>query len=177
MSQRYEGCVKFFDKGYGFITVLREVGSTEVVPEEERTTVFVHFSGLRTGEEQFKYLTQGEYVEFITSTNEEGKTQATDVTGIAEGLTRCESLAQIRKAKREYTATHRGTEHRGTEHRGSDETHLCPDEGHRSDEEGYTRVSRGRDTRDRDTRTRDTRTRDTRTKNTRGRGGALLVLK
>ena len=164
MSQRYEGCVKFFDKGYGFITVLREVGSTEVVPEEERTTVFVHFSGLRTGEEQFKYLTQGEYVEFITSTNEEGKTQATDVTGIAEGLTRCESLAQIRKAKREYTATHRV----------SDETSLSTDEvvrrPNRYDDEGYTRVSRGKDT-------RDTRDRDTRTRDTRGRGGALLVLK
>lgn len=90
MVQRYLGLVKWFDSrnGYGFITVLE--GSTK---EDVGKDIFVHYSGLRTLNSQYKYLVLGEYVEFLLTKTENQKYEycAQDVTGVKEGNLMCES--------------------------------------------------------------------------------------
>ena len=60
---RHMGRVKWFNNkaGYGFITVTRD--GTE-------TDIFVHHSDVMVVNEQYKYLVQGEYVEFIIISTE-----------------------------------------------------------------------------------------------------------
>ena len=48
-------------KGYGFLTT---------VGTENPTDVFVHHSNVKVGEEQYKYLVEGEYVSFNLTGNE-----------------------------------------------------------------------------------------------------------
>lgn len=84
--QRTIGRVKWFNNksGFGFITVL---GGD--------TCIFAHYSSLRGESSQYKYLVQGEYVEFVLdkSTNEQHEFQANDITGIREGLLMCDTLS------------------------------------------------------------------------------------
>jgi len=86
------GRVKWFNNkaGYGFITV----GETN----EERD-LFVHHSEIRVVQTQYKYLVQGEYVEFtIAPIARENKidTHATNVRGINGGKLMCETRNEIR---------------------------------------------------------------------------------
>lgn len=92
------GVVKWFNNkaGYGFITVGE--GSDRTGED-----VFVHHSGLKVEEEQYKYLVQGEYVVFEwTSTNNtsDHKWQATEVRGINNGKLMCETRNDTRSLKR-----------------------------------------------------------------------------
>jgi len=83
---RIMGQVKWFNNkaGYGFITVNDG--------EHSGKDIFVHFSTVRVTNSQYKYLTQGEYVEFVLdkSSNSSHELQATDVTGIQGGKLMCE---------------------------------------------------------------------------------------
>lgn len=82
-----QGKVKWFNSraGYGFITVISEKNKNE--------DIFVHHSSLKCNSEQYKYLIQGEYVNFIiTETKDEKhKFQADLVTGINGGELMCET--------------------------------------------------------------------------------------
>jgi CspA family cold shock protein len=86
-SQVLMGCVKWFNikDGYGFITVIdgRNIG----------TDVFVHHSNIIVENQQYKYLVQGEYVEFKLLKTSSGKHeyQAGDVRGIKRGKLMCET--------------------------------------------------------------------------------------
>lgn len=84
-STRQQGIVKWFNNrsGFGFVTTLGE----------DNKDIFVHHSGVSVDREQYKYLVQGEYVEFVltTSSNSEHKFQATKVTGILKGPLMCET--------------------------------------------------------------------------------------
>ena len=55
--------------------------------------IFVHHSGVSVNREQYKYLVQGEYVEFnlSKSDNDEHEWQATSVTGIGSSPLMCET--------------------------------------------------------------------------------------
>jgi cold shock CspA family protein len=85
----FSGRVKWFNNksGYGFITSCDEKNKDE--------DVFVHHSGVCVSEEQYKYLVQGEYVEFkLSETNETGGRypyQASNVTGMWGGKLMCET--------------------------------------------------------------------------------------
>jgi CspA family cold shock protein len=83
------GQVKWFNNkaGYGFITALDG--------DKPGSDIYVHFTKLRVVNTQYKYLVQGEYVEYILETsNSEGHAfQASDVTGIREGRLLCETRA------------------------------------------------------------------------------------
>lgn len=65
-GQKMAGCVKWFNMktGFGFLTVVRGGGSGELKVGSE---VFVHHSNVKVQEEQYRFLVQGEYVEFDVS--------------------------------------------------------------------------------------------------------------
>ena len=93
-TERRVGNVKWFNNkaGYGFITI----GEKTDTP----TDVFVHYSNINVSNSQYKYLVQGEYVEFVLTPTPEGPHafQATAITGIEGGPTLCERRRVTRDA-------------------------------------------------------------------------------
>ena len=80
---RERGYVKWFNNraGYGFFT------ASEGVRKDD--DVFVHHTALCTSNEQYKYLVQGEYVEFEwveTDDDSEHQWQAGNVKGVGGGV-------------------------------------------------------------------------------------------
>jgi cold shock CspA family protein len=93
---RVIGQVKWFNNkaGYGFITVSDG--------EHANKDIFTHFSTIRVlNDQQYKYLVQGEYVEFdiIKSNNEAHEYQATNISGIKGGLLMCETRRNARSSE------------------------------------------------------------------------------
>lgn len=84
---RKMGQVKWFNNkaGYGFITITEPSGA--------ETDIFTHYSTVHVQDTQYKFLVQGEYVEFdlVDSPNEHHKYQATNVTGMNGGKLMCET--------------------------------------------------------------------------------------
>ena len=82
------GQVKWFNTkaGYGFITVLDEGPFF-------KKDVFVHYSSISVVNSQYKYLVQGEYVEFDVEKLENGKYEvhAINISGIKKGPLMCET--------------------------------------------------------------------------------------
>lgn len=82
------GCVKWFNNksGYGFITLL---GDTS----EKGKDIFSHHSSITAKDDLYKYLVQGEYVEFNIQKMEsaEHEHQAVNITGILGGDLMCET--------------------------------------------------------------------------------------
>jgi len=95
------GRVKWFNNaaGYGFITV--SDGNSA------GTDIFVHHSGIRVTSEQYKYLVQGEYVQFTVGKTEGGKHeyQADNVCGINGGKLMCETRRDFRDARTNYKSS------------------------------------------------------------------------
>ena len=62
--EKFIGCVKWFNnkEGYGFITIKEG--------NKSGTDIFVHHSSINVENQQYKYLVQGEYVEFKLATME-----------------------------------------------------------------------------------------------------------
>jgi cold shock CspA family protein len=90
--ERLVGCVKWFNNktGYGFITVSDG--------DRSGTDVFVHHSSINVKNQQYKYLVQGEYVEFtiISTTGGSHAYQAADVSGIKNGKLMCETRFEMK---------------------------------------------------------------------------------
>jgi CspA family cold shock protein len=86
-STRITGQVKWFNTktGYGFITALDG--------DHKDKDIFTHYSSLRVTDSQYKYLIQGEYVEFLIVKSSQGnhEYQSSDVTGIKCGGLMCET--------------------------------------------------------------------------------------
>jgi len=86
------GKVKWFNNkaGYGFITASEG--------EHSGKDIFVHYSTINVSNLQYKYLVQGEYVEFelVKSQNDKHEYQATNVTGIRGGSIMCETRSTLR---------------------------------------------------------------------------------
>ena len=87
------GCVKWFNNkaGYGFITV------NDCETNEERD-IFVHHSEIQVQQSQYKYLVQGEYIEFVIAPlvreNRENDIHATSVRGVNGGKLMCETRSE-----------------------------------------------------------------------------------
>jgi len=98
-GQKMAGCVKWFNMktGFGFLTVVRGGGSGELKVGNE---VFVHHSNVKVQEEQYRFLVQGEYVEFDVSNvaNGQHSCQATNVTGMFGGKLMCETRNDARQS-------------------------------------------------------------------------------
>jgi CspA family cold shock protein len=97
-SERFTGRVKWFNNkaGYGFITVTD--GS------KSGTDIFVHHSSIKVDDEQYKYLVQGEYVNFnlLDTVTDSHEYQAGDVCGIKGGKLMCETRHETRVARYQY---------------------------------------------------------------------------
>jgi len=96
-ESRMIGQVKWFNNkaGYGFITV----SDGKYVGKD----IFAHYSTIGVADTQYRYLVQGEYVEFqlSISTNTAHEFQATHISGIKGGLLMCETRQSSRPARKE----------------------------------------------------------------------------
>lgn len=85
--ERLTGQVKWFNTkaGYGFITVCDG--------DHAGKDIFVHFSSLSVVNSQYRYLVQGEYVEFslLKSDSDKYEYHAVQVSGIKGGVIMCET--------------------------------------------------------------------------------------
>ena len=98
------GRVKWFNNktGFGFVTAL-----TDSEGVKEGSDVFVHHSAVKVSQEQYRYLVQGEYVEFVLSklkapdaaadaVASKHEFQAVDVSGVKGGKLICETRWESR---------------------------------------------------------------------------------
>jgi len=110
-GQKMAGCVKWFNMktGFGFLTVVRGGGSGELKVGSE---VFVHHSNVKVQEEQYRFLVQGEYVEFDVSNvaNGQHSCQATNVTGMFGGKLMCETRNDARQSSSSQQQGGRGND-------------------------------------------------------------------
>lgn len=87
-TNQYVGKVKWFNNksGYGFITFID-------TSDFKGKDVFAHHSSLNVKDEIYKYLVQGEYVEFNVQKMESGnhEYQATNIKGILQNDLMCET--------------------------------------------------------------------------------------
>jgi CspA family cold shock protein len=97
-TERFIGRVKWFNNkaGYGFVTVTDGPRSG--------SDIFAHHSAINVDNEQYKYLIQGEYVEFSLSDTPSGnhEFQATNVSGIKGGKLMCETRREFKIARTVY---------------------------------------------------------------------------
>jgi CspA family cold shock protein len=86
MSDRNTGSVKWFNNkaGYGFVTVKGG--------DHDGKDVFAHYSAIKVVDDQFRYLVQGEYIEFDLTKDESGKHDfvVSNISGIKGGSLMCE---------------------------------------------------------------------------------------
>lgn len=103
-TERVLGRVKWFNNknGYGFVSMLDENASSVV------KDIFAHYSCIRgytpiRGEDfHYKYLVEGEYVEFVLSKLEDDKHEfkANDISGVKGGMLMCETHEANTKNRR-----------------------------------------------------------------------------
>lgn len=97
-TDRYTGRVKWFNNkaGYGFITITDG--------PKTNTDVFVHHSAITVDSEQYKYLVQGEYVEFNLTESNAGNHpfQAAIVGGIKNGKLMCETRRELKTSRTNF---------------------------------------------------------------------------
>lgn len=84
---RLTGIVKWFNNkaGYGFVTALEG--------EQKGSDIFVHYSSIGGDNQQYRFLTQGEYIDFslVKSSTEKYEYLAKNVTGVKGGPILCET--------------------------------------------------------------------------------------
>lgn len=87
----YVGCVKWFSNniGYGFVTVYTD-------GEMKGRDVFVHHSGVKPLNSNYKTLQKGEYISFDLGASDNGK-QAINVTGVYGGPLMCDHRPNFQK--------------------------------------------------------------------------------
>jgi len=104
-APRLIGRVKWFNNkaGYGFVTITDG--------EKSGTDIFVHHSSIKVSNQQYKYLVQGEYIEFklINVENSTHECQAADVGGIRGGKLMCETRHEFKVARNNYRTTTPGS--------------------------------------------------------------------
>jgi CspA family cold shock protein len=100
-AELFTGRVKWFNNksGYGFINVTD--GSCA------GSDIFVHHSAVQVTNQQYKYLVQGEYVEFKLIATEGGAhaVQAAEVGGIKGGKLMCETRREFRIVRSSYKSS------------------------------------------------------------------------
>lgn len=99
--EHWVGRVKWFNNkaGYGFISITDG--------ERSGSDIFVHHSIINVDNHQYKYLVQGEYVEFdmVRTDSSQHEWQASNVSGIRGGKLMCETRYEFNIARNEYKTT------------------------------------------------------------------------
>jgi len=99
-GDRLMGRVKWFNNkaGYGFITV------TDSTSKQVGNDIFVHHGSIDVEQQQYRYLVQGEYVEFEISNaqSQSHESQAVKVSGINSGKLMCETRHEIKMSRSDY---------------------------------------------------------------------------
>jgi cold shock CspA family protein len=99
-DKKLAGCVKWFNMktGFGFLTVVQNVCGSDLKVGSE---IFVHHSNVKVTDEQYRFLVQGEYVEFGVSNvaNGQHSCQAVNVTGMFGGKLMCETRNEARQQR------------------------------------------------------------------------------
>ena len=117
-TTRFTGIVKWFNNkaGFGFVTVL----DNDVSGDYSGKDVFSHHTSCNVTNKQYRYLVQGEYVEFnlSKSDNDEHEWQATNVTGIGSGPLMCETRFVSRQERNERNGGEDERPRRHTRRRG-----------------------------------------------------------
>jgi len=94
-QSRITGRVKWFNNkaGFGFVTACEGVLKDK--------DIFVHYSSIKVPDDQYKYLVQGEYVDFelTESTNSEHEFHAVNISGVKGGNLMCETRSKTLEAK------------------------------------------------------------------------------
>lgn len=89
-DQRITGRVKWFNNkaGFGFVTA--------VDGDLKDKDVFVHYSSIDVPDDHYKYLVQGEYVDFELSSSEKSEHEfhAIQISGVKGGTLMCETRRQ-----------------------------------------------------------------------------------
>jgi len=97
----FTGRVKWFNNksGYGFITVTDS--------SRAGSDIFVYHSAVQVSNQQYKYLVQGEYVEFKLVATEGGAhaVQASEVCGIKGGKLMCETRREFKITRSSYKSS------------------------------------------------------------------------
>ena len=99
------GQVKWFNNkaGYGFITLI------DAASDKAGLDIFVHHTAVQVQQAQYKYLVQGEYVEFelVAADNNGHAWQAISVSGVNSGKLMCETRStQTRSTQMRSTQLH-----------------------------------------------------------------------
>jgi cold shock protein len=102
-SETLLGRVKWFNNktGFGFITITD--GS------QSGYDIFVHHSAIEVENQQYKYLVQGEYVEFkLVKSSGNHEWQASHVKGIKGGKLMCETRHEFKLSRTAYKSSKTG---------------------------------------------------------------------
>lgn len=98
----WNGRIKWFNNkvGYGFITITDSRLNSNI-------DIFVHHSSINVQNQQYKYLVEGEYVEFnlINTKTGKHKWQAEKVNGINGGKLMCETRHELKNARTIYKSS------------------------------------------------------------------------
>lgn len=121
-QQRITGRVKWFNNkaGFGFVTACEG--------DLKDKDVFVHFSSINVPDDQYKYLVQGEYVDFelTESDKSEHEFHAVKISGVKGGSLMCETRRLTLETKSYKPRVYKTPDERTP----------------RKKEEGYTKVVR-----------------------------------
>lgn len=132
---RVVGKVKWFNNkaGYGFITMKED---------DIEKDIFVHYSNINVSNSQYKYLVQGEYVEFIVSKTDGGphEFKATEITGINGGSIMCET----RRISRDNDEVNELSEKVPRSNKTSNSVNKKRVETRKEDTDGFTTVIKKR---------------------------------
>ncbi len=100
-SERMTGNVKWFNNkaGFGFITGCDG--------EYKGKDIFVHYSSILVENSQYKYLVQGEYVDFdlVRLDSDKHEFHAVNVSGVKGGPILCETRVNLTDTRKSYQTT------------------------------------------------------------------------
>ena len=101
------GQVKWFNNkaGYGFITLI------DAASDKAGLDIFVHHTAVQVQQAQYKYLVQGEYVEFelVAADNNGHAWQAISVSGVNSGKLMCETRSTQTRSTQTHSTQTRST--------------------------------------------------------------------
>lgn len=111
-SDRFTGCVKWFDsrKGYGFVTCMDR--DTEYSDKD----IFIHYSSISV-DGHYKKVFPGEYISFNVDTNEDKQNVTKNVRGVMDGPLLVENESYnyrvVRKDRDRYQTMEQGENEQG----------------------------------------------------------------